>query len=319
MASKHRLTWFKVVFIAIVFVLLFFVVLMCLRGDNEENRESYITAIEAVAIDQNVPGADYDMLSAFVVENQDGTAAVHVNGSINTSPCKFRVMMQATDPSDVKNYAVYYIAADDNVFLNLPVSKNESTETKPELNSLEGAIKEYIKKNYPAFPDAAVIFQGQNIELTIVYQDIDMETVPEYWNETKAAIIEASDSLFSEFSTDDLRNFIVYVDDKNGNHLLTATNGKAYYDVFSESTGSRTNPPTISLAEFNAISTGMTYQEVTDIIGSAGEVLSEVDLGLGDEYFTQSRKWDGEGSIGANAIIQFQDGKVVTKAQFGLE
>lgn len=146
-----------------------------------------------------------------------------------------------------------------------------------------------------------------------------METVPEYWNETKAAIIEASDSLFSEFSTDDLRNFIVYVDDKNGNHLLTATNGKAYYDVFSESTGSRTNPPTISLAEFNAISTGMTYQEVTDIIGSAGEVLSEVDLGLGDEYFTQSRKWDGEGSIGANAIIQFQDGKVVTKAQFGLE
>lgn len=89
--------------------------------------------------------------------------------------------------------------------------------------------------------------------------------------------------------------------------------------MFSESTGSRTNPPTISLAEFNAISTGMTYQEVTDIIGSAGEVLSEVDLGLGDEYFTQSRKWDGEGSIGANAIIQFQDGKVVTKAQFGLE
>lgn len=78
MASKHRLTWFKVVFIAIVFVLLFFVVLMCLRGDNEENRESYITAIAAVAIDQNVPGADYDMLSAFVVENQDGTAAVHV-------------------------------------------------------------------------------------------------------------------------------------------------------------------------------------------------------------------------------------------------
>ena len=58
MASKHRLTWFKVVFIAIVFVLLFFVVLMCLRGDNEENRESYITAIAAVAIDQKVPGAD---------------------------------------------------------------------------------------------------------------------------------------------------------------------------------------------------------------------------------------------------------------------
>lgn len=319
MVSKRGMTWFKFVFIAIVFTLLFFVVLMCLSGDDEENRESYITAIAAVAIDQNVSGADYDVLNAFVVENLDGTASVHINGSINTSPCKFRVMMKASDPSDVKSYVVYYIAADDNVILNLPISKNESMEAQPELDLLEGSIKEYINDNYPAFSDVTVMIQGQNIELTIVYQDIDAEVKPEYWDETKEVIVEASGSFFSEFSTDDLRNFIVYADDQNGNHLLTATNGRVYYDAFEDYSASGANPPTISLAEFNAISTGMTYQEVIDIIGSAGEILSEVDLGLGEEYFTQSRKWDGEGSIGANAIIQFQNGKVVTKAQFGLE
>ena len=74
-----------------------------------------------------------------------------------------------------------------------------------------------------------------------------------------------------------------------------------------------------SLEEFNAIKTGMTYQEVFDIVGSRGEVLSEVDLGLGDEYYTAMYTWDGEGSLGANANVTFQGGKVTSKAQFGLE
>ena len=163
MASKHRLTWFKVVFIAIVFVLLFFVVLMCLRGDNEENRESYITAIAAVAIDQNVPGADYDMLSAFVVENQDGTAAVHVNGSINTSPCKFRVMMQATDPSDVKNYAVYYIAADDNVFSFAFIITLNAAESKQPM-WLPGASGVYLRNARQIRCESSSSWRASSIE-----------------------------------------------------------------------------------------------------------------------------------------------------------
>lgn len=79
------------------------------------------------------------------------------------------------------------------------------------------------------------------------------------------------------------------------------------------------NKPTISISEFNKISTGMTYDEVVEIIGSKGNVLSEVDLGLGARYKTSIYMWDGEGSIGANANITFQNGKVVTKAQFGLK
>lgn len=79
------------------------------------------------------------------------------------------------------------------------------------------------------------------------------------------------------------------------------------------------NKPTISLSEFNKISTGMTYEDVVEIIGSKGNVLSEVDLGIGSQYKTSIYMWDGEGTLGANANITFQNGKVVTKAQFGLK
>ena len=80
-----------------------------------------------------------------------------------------------------------------------------------------------------------------------------------------------------------------------------------------------TNKPTISLEEFNAIETGMTYEEVVAIVGSEGEMLSEVDMGVGDEYVTRMYTWEGEGSLGANANVTIQGGAVVAKAQIGLK
>lgn len=79
------------------------------------------------------------------------------------------------------------------------------------------------------------------------------------------------------------------------------------------------NKPTISLSEFNKISAGMTYEDVVEIIGSKGNLLSEVDLDIGSQYKTSVYMWDGEGILGANANIMFQNGKVVTKAQSGLK
>ena len=79
------------------------------------------------------------------------------------------------------------------------------------------------------------------------------------------------------------------------------------------------NPNTITMDEFKAIKTGMTYQEVFDIVGGRGETISESDIGLGDEYYTVMYEWQGEGIPGANANVMFQGGKVVNKAQFGLE
>lgn len=75
----------------------------------------------------------------------------------------------------------------------------------------------------------------------------------------------------------------------------------------------------ISLAEFNKIETGMTYEEVCDIVGGEGTLGSSVDIGMGDEYKTEIYQWTGDGSIGANANVTFQGGKAVSKAQIGLK
>ena len=113
-------------------------------------------------------------------------------------------------------------------------------------------------------------------------------------------------------------NVVIYVMDADENILLTVIDGKVTYSAFDDNSAAGTNAPTITLEEFEAIQNGMTYQEVTDIVGSSGELISEVDIGVAD-YYTQVRSWEGEGTLGANANVTFQGGKVTAKAQFGLE
>lgn len=86
---------------------------------------------------------------------------------------------------------------------------------------------------------------------------------------------------------------------------------KLLYDAASEGS--------ITLAEFEKIKTSMTYGQVVNIIGGEGQTVSEVDLGIGKEYATKICQWDGWGSIGANANVTFQGGKVAAKAQSGLD
>jgi hypothetical protein len=71
-------------------------------------------------------------------------------------------------------------------------------------------------------------------------------------------------------------------------------------------------------AEFDQIQNGMSYQQVVDIVGSDGELLSEVGS-PGSQFYTQMFKWDGSGSLGSNANVMFQGGVVQSKAQFGLK
>lgn len=72
----------------------------------------------------------------------------------------------------------------------------------------------------------------------------------------------------------------------------------------------------LNLEKFNKIETGMTYEQVVEIIGEEGTVLSESEIG---DIKTTIYSWYGKGSIGANANITFQKGKVISKAQFGLK
>jgi len=79
------------------------------------------------------------------------------------------------------------------------------------------------------------------------------------------------------------------------------------------------NDEKMTLDEFNKIETGMSYEEVVNIIGAEGTVLSESDITGDGKYKTTIYSWDGNGMLGANANVTFQGGKVISKAQFGLK
>lgn len=71
----------------------------------------------------------------------------------------------------------------------------------------------------------------------------------------------------------------------------------------------------VTLALYDSIKTGMTYDEVIAIFGTDGELMSTSKL-LDAE--TTIYMWDGT-TLGGNCNVTFQNGEVFAKAQFGLE
>lgn len=79
------------------------------------------------------------------------------------------------------------------------------------------------------------------------------------------------------------------------------------------------NQPEISMAEFELIKNGMTYEQVTSIIGSDGEIINETGT-PGAQLYTATYHFKGNGGIwGANAELMFQSGTLKTKTQQGLK
>lgn len=72
----------------------------------------------------------------------------------------------------------------------------------------------------------------------------------------------------------------------------------------------------VTKEEFDAVESGMTYEEVVEIIGFEGELNSQADIGMGSKYITEIYSWSN--LFGSNMNVTFQGGKVISKAQFGL-
>lgn len=72
----------------------------------------------------------------------------------------------------------------------------------------------------------------------------------------------------------------------------------------------------VNYENFEKIKNGMTYEEVVEIFGEEGKVISEVDVGM-EEYATTMYYWYDHTGI-ANCNVTIQGGKVVAKAQVGL-
>ncbi|HZK56582.1 MAG TPA: DUF3862 domain-containing protein [Desulfosporosinus sp.] len=92
----------------------------------------------------------------------------------------------------------------------------------------------------------------------------------------------------------------------------------ALSDSPSTSSSSNVNKPTMTKAEFDQIKDGMSYAEVTAIVGGPGEMQSESGK-VGDPAHTVSYAYKGEGDLGANANVMFQGEKLNMKAQMGLK
>lgn len=89
-------------------------------------------------------------------------------------------------------------------------------------------------------------------------------------------------------------------------------------DMAAENNSYSQSVTKVTLEKFNQIQSGMTYEEVVAIIGEEGTILSEVDMNMGLEYKTEVYYWYAVDEI-SNANITFQGGKVIAKAQVGLE
>lgn len=72
----------------------------------------------------------------------------------------------------------------------------------------------------------------------------------------------------------------------------------------------------ISMEEYNKIETGMTYEQVKEIVGGTGEVSSQVESG---GYKIVIITWYGNGMAGSNANVTFTNDEVTAKAQVGLQ
>ena len=70
----------------------------------------------------------------------------------------------------------------------------------------------------------------------------------------------------------------------------------------------------VTLANFNKISTGMTYEKVVEILGSNGKVMLENEIGGTKDIVYM---WEGERHTSITAM--FVDGKLDSKNQIGLK
>ncbi|MDR0326533.1 MAG: DUF3862 domain-containing protein [Oscillospiraceae bacterium] len=71
----------------------------------------------------------------------------------------------------------------------------------------------------------------------------------------------------------------------------------------------------ITLEKFNALESGMSYNQVVEIIGETGTLLSETTL-----FGTTSKmySWDGKGIFGGTATVMFENDRLFSKSQIGL-
>ncbi|MGM0823019.1 MAG: DUF3862 domain-containing protein [Pseudomonadota bacterium] len=71
----------------------------------------------------------------------------------------------------------------------------------------------------------------------------------------------------------------------------------------------------VTKSEFLLLEMGMSYHQVVNTIGPPDQELSRTEMA---GYTTVMYMWRGKGGFGANMNAMFQNGKLISKSQFGL-
>ncbi|WP_243644065.1 hypothetical protein [Paenibacillus pinisoli] len=85
-----------------------------------------------------------------------------------------------------------------------------------------------------------------------------------------------------------------------------------------EESGSEAGSGLITKEQYAKIESGMTYEEIIEIVGSEGEVMAESGK-KGDDLYVFVVMYEGSGDLGASASFSFLGDELQSKAQFGLE
>jgi hypothetical protein len=82
--------------------------------------------------------------------------------------------------------------------------------------------------------------------------------------------------------------------------------------------GRSESAPLVTFDVFNRLEHGMSYEQVCAAIGCNGHLLFRIG-GVGGVPETAMYSWNGSGIVGANMNATFKDGKLTSKAQFGMD
>lgn len=203
------------------------------------------------------------------------------------------------------------------------VSANPTGQKSPEREAAEQEIKAALANHF-ASDDISITVSDETQTVSAVSPDLtsamtaalQTQAAPDGWDETVATLTELEPSL--PLLPDVKRNILYVKSEQGGDIYLNISGGKVNYNVIEPPEEGRTmGPGYMTLDIYNQITTGMTYQEVVNLVGTPGSLMSEVSLD-GVER-TAIYSWDGQGALGSNANITIQGEKVVSKAQFGLK
>lgn len=194
---------------------------------------------------------------------------------------------------------------------NPSVSSEEIDETMEADMQTVSEVEQYLAEHWDG--ETSVRIQDQILEVVLCASG----EIPDFLDEAQTAASEISS--YTNSNQNLIRSTIMVKAglDFSDDIYLTFFDENLSFRADEAGEYQEPNDEFITMDEFNQIADGMTYQDVVNIIGSTGELVSSVDLG-DPQYETKMYSWLGKG-IGANAIISFQGGTVYSKSQFGLE